>query len=223
MKQKPLGAAFDEGEVPIRALADADSSFILCEGLVIHYKISQPYSPPRSYSPSTLVDPNISCSTPQTAMARLHVERQPFSALPNLQQILQRSYSIQINGTSLYAPLLDNSVASLVLSEEIPVLNLDDSNEEPCSLNTLVPDNETNGRDQSGIVLVHGFGGGVFSWRHVMEMLAQQADCPVVAFDRPGWGLTSRPCRKDWEERELPNPYKLENQVVGLFCISLFF
>ena len=40
----------------------------------------------------------------------------------------------------------------------------------------------------TGIVLVHGFGGGVFAWRHIMEALALQCQCRVVAFDRPAFG-----------------------------------
>ena len=40
----------------------------------------------------------------------------------------------------------------------------------------------------TGIVLVHGFGGGVFAWRHIMEDLALQCQCRVIAFDRPGFG-----------------------------------
>jgi pimeloyl-ACP methyl ester carboxylesterase len=39
------------------------------------------------------------------------------------------------------------------------------------------------------IMLIHGFGGGVFSWRHIMKSLASQCCCPVLAFDRPGFGL----------------------------------
>ena len=77
----------------------------------------------------------------------------------------------------------------------------------------LVEDSSTN--RQFGIVLVHGFGGGIFSWRHVMGVLARQVGCTVAAFDRPGWGLTSRPQKQDWEENQLPNPYKLETQVTG--------
>ncbi|GFR39649.1 hypothetical protein Agub_g115 [Astrephomene gubernaculifera] len=59
----------------------------------------------------------------------------------------------------------------------------------------------------TGIVLVHGFGGGVFAWRHVMETLAMQCHCRVVAFDRPGFGLTSRP-----KANELSNPYTVASQ-----------
>nr|CAB3477759.1 unnamed protein product [Digitaria exilis] len=38
-----------------------------------------------------------------------------------------------------------------------------------------------------------------------------------------GWGLTSRPRRKDWEDKKLPNPYKLESQVDLLisFCSEM--
>ncbi|KAF6152795.1 hypothetical protein GIB67_004624, partial [Kingdonia uniflora] len=76
-----------------------------------------------------------------------------------------------------------------------------------------------------GIVLVHGLGGGVFSWRHVMGVLARQVGCEVVAFDRPGWGLTSPSRKNDWEENQLPNPYKLETQVDLLlsFCLEMGF
>ncbi|KAK9831933.1 hypothetical protein WJX81_000861 [Elliptochloris bilobata] len=43
------------------------------------------------------------------------------------------------------------------------------------------------------VVLIHGFGGGTFSWRLVMAQLAARAGCRVVALDRPGFGLTARP------------------------------
>lgn len=42
--------------------------------------------------------------------------------------------------------------------------------------------------EQQGIVLVHGFGAGVFAWRHIMQPLAQKCGCRVIAFDRPGFG-----------------------------------
>ncbi|KAF6135877.1 hypothetical protein GIB67_006769 [Kingdonia uniflora] len=69
------------------------------------------------------------------------------------------------------------------------------------------------------------FGGGVFSWRHVMGVLIRQVGCEVVAFDRPGWGLTSPPRKNDWKENHLPNPYKLKTQVDLLlsFCLEIGF
>ena len=41
------------------------------------------------------------------------------------------------------------------------------------------------------IVLLHGFSASTFSWREVMQPLA--AFGTVVAYDRPGFGLTERP------------------------------
>ncbi|XP_078153399.1 uncharacterized protein LOC144548567 [Carex rostrata] len=147
------------------------------------------------------------------------------------------SHFITINGISIHFKL------------SLPSLPSPHSLSSPCSLppsdNTFsnvslytpllsetVPDEVSNdvklGKGEGdnkkfGVVLVHGFGGGVFSWRHVSGVLARQLGVTVVAFDRPGWGLTSRPRRKDWEERRLPNPYKLESQVELLisFCTEM--
>ena len=44
------------------------------------------------------------------------------------------------------------------------------------------------------MVLIHGFGGGTFSWRLVMAPLAARAGCRVIALDRPGFGCGAR-CR----------------------------
>ena len=46
------------------------------------------------------------------------------------------------------------------------------------------------------LVLLHGFGASLFSWREVMAPLA--ASNPVLAFDRPAFGLTERPLRETW-------------------------
>ena len=56
-----------------------------------------------------------------------------------------------------------------------------------------------------------------------MGCLARQSSCTVAAFDRPGWGLSSRPRREDWEEKELPNPYKLESQVSNTYDLCKLF
>ncbi|KXZ55263.1 hypothetical protein GPECTOR_3g400 [Gonium pectorale] len=70
----------------------------------------------------------------------------------------------------------------------------------------------------TGIVLVHGFGGGVFAWRHVMEALAMQCHCRVIAFDRPAFGLTSRP-----KATEQSNPYTVasQSQLLLQLCSAL--
>jgi len=52
------------------------------------------------------------------------------------------------------------------------------------------------------VILLHGFGASTFSWRDTLAGLAER--CRVVAFDRPGFGLTSRPMPGEWEGA---NPY----------------
>lgn len=55
------------------------------------------------------------------------------------------------------------------------------------------------------LVLLHGFGPGTFSWRKVTDALAQKAR--VIAFDRPGFGLSERP-----DVTGGNNPYTLDAQ-----------
>lgn len=209
LRRKPGGIARDDGELPIRFLADVDSLFIACQGLTIHYKLGMSGSPPRSLSSTTIFD------------------RPSLNALSRTQYHLHRSCSNKFPTSSLYAPLLDVSPTSPVLSEDIPILSLDDpvDMDESSTLSSPVAEHDLEANGQIGIVLVHGFGGGVFSWRHVMGVLARQVGCTVAAFDRPGWGLTSRPHQKDWEVNHLPNPYKLDNQVDLLlsFCAEMGF
>ncbi|OIV96890.1 hypothetical protein TanjilG_00472 [Lupinus angustifolius] len=42
------------------------------------------------------------------------------------------------------------------------------------------------------MILLHGFGASVFSWKQVMKPLAEVTGSKVLAFDRPAFGLTSR-------------------------------
>ena len=73
---------------------------------------------------------------------------------------------------------------------------------------------KTAGSGAPGMVLLHGFGASLFSWREVMQPLG--AFGTVVAFDRPAFGLSERPMPGDWRG---DNPYGPERQVgltVGL-------
>ncbi|KAL0425075.1 UNVERIFIED_CONTAM: hypothetical protein Sradi_1042300 [Sesamum radiatum] len=210
-RKKAPGLAHDVGELPISLLADIDSLFFSCQGLTIHYKISMPGSPARTLSSSTLFD-------------------RPSLSIPlKTQYSIHRSISNQLyssSSTPLFTPLLASSPASPI-SEDMPILSLNETCEEDelSKLGYLMMDQIEGATEQFGIILVHGFGGGVFSWRNVMSDLARQTGCAVAAFDRPGWGLTSRPQQKDWEENQLPNPYKLDNQVDLLlsFCLAMKF
>lgn len=64
------------------------------------------------------------------------------------------------------------------------------------------------GQDGRTLVLLHGFAASVFSWRKVMDPLSEAG--MVVAFDRPGFGLTERPMPGEWEGE---SPYGPEAQA----------
>ena len=66
---------------------------------------------------------------------------------------------------------------------------------------------KTTGEGDPALILLHGFGASTFTWREVMEPLADVGT--VIAFDRPAFGLTERPL--SWEEGE--NPYTPDAQV----------
>ncbi|XP_047333262.1 uncharacterized protein LOC124936780 [Impatiens glandulifera] len=209
-KSSPIITSHEEKEFPVRFLADVDSLFISCDGLTVHYKLSMPCSPSRSLSSTTFLN------APALNVA------------PRTHYPLHRSSSNKFHTSSLYAPLLVGNPSPRLSDEIIPVLSLDDGGgreEEMCALKLSSFEYDLEANDQTGIVLVHGFGGGVFSWRHVMGPLALQLGHTVAAFDRPGWGLTSRPRRKDWEESHMRNPYKFESQVDLLlsFCSKVGF
>lgn len=57
------------------------------------------------------------------------------------------------------------------------------------------------------VVLLHHTFGNVATWRHVLEGLSRHAR--VVAFDRPGYGLTERPTPRPGR----PDPYTREASV----------
>jgi pimeloyl-ACP methyl ester carboxylesterase len=64
------------------------------------------------------------------------------------------------------------------------------------------------GQGEPLYILLHGFLGSTFSWREILEPLGAYGT--VVAFDRPGFGLTERPRLADWSG---DNPYSPEAQI----------
>jgi pimeloyl-ACP methyl ester carboxylesterase len=52
------------------------------------------------------------------------------------------------------------------------------------------------GRGTPLFLLLHGFGSSTFTWDRVAPALAQLGT--VVAYDRPGFGLSQRPLQPDW-------------------------
>jgi pimeloyl-ACP methyl ester carboxylesterase len=67
------------------------------------------------------------------------------------------------------------------------------------------------------LVLLHGFGASTFSWREVLEPLAELGD--VVAYDRPAFGFTERPTQ--WEGTDpygVPGNLELLDAIIDRFA-----
>lgn len=93
------------------------------------------------------------------------------------------------------------------LTDTVPVAQLADPDSRFVQLGELNVHYKEQGEGEPALVLLHGFGASLFSWREVMAPLAAYGR--VIAFDRPAFGLTSRPLPQDWTE----NPYTPEAQV----------
>ncbi len=64
--------------------------------------------------------------------------------------------------------------------------------------------------DKPTLVLLHGLASSTFSWREVMQPLSDETGGSVIAYDRTGFGLTSRPMPGEWIGA---SPYGHEAQI----------
>jgi len=105
------------------------------------------------------------------------------------------------------------------LEDTVPPEQLADPDSRFVDVNGLRVHYKIAGQGEPALVLLHGFGASVFSWREVMEPLAESLASEistVIAFDRPAFGLTERPLPGEWVGE---SPYSAEAQVeltVGL-------
>lgn len=105
----------------------------------------------------------------------------------------------------LMGPLL---VPVRPLEDTLPPKQLADPDSRFVQIEGLDVHYKLSGQTEPVLLLLHGFGASVFSWREVMLPLSE--GCTVLAFDRPAFGLTERPLRDEWGDR---NPYTTEFQV----------
>jgi len=76
-------------------------------------------------------------------------------------------------------------------------------------INDLDVHYKRTGSGEPVFILLHGFGASTFSWREVMNPLAEFGT--VIAYDRPAFGLTERPL--EWQGI---NPYSEEGNLALL-------
>ncbi len=207
-----VGKHDGDKDVPAHMLADKQSLFMDCKGLVLHYKV---------------IDGGLYRKQEDDDAS---ADGTGFHSAINMNPVFQTAVAWNPSGraSSLHAPLLSNSSPRFAIPSIVtgwPAIGQQTGGQKPSAvLESLEFVSEGDSKlvelyeKDTGVVLLHGFGGGVFSWRHVMGSIAMEVGCRVVAFDRPGWGLTSRPRRSEWETKGLPNPYDLHAQVDLLFA-----
>jgi pimeloyl-ACP methyl ester carboxylesterase len=88
----------------------------------------------------------------------------------------------------------------------LPVEALADPDSQFIEVKNIRVHYKQTGSGEPVFILLHGFGASTFSWREVMQPLSKYGT--VIAYDRPGFGLTERSL--EWEEE---NPYTLESNV----------
>lgn len=99
----------------------------------------------------------------------------------------------------------------------LPPEQLADSDSRFIELNGLTTHYKIAGSGEPLILLLHGFGANLSSWKRVIEPLAGLGT--VVAYDRPAFGLTERPVGAELAAWPGPNPYSPDaqaDQVVAL-------
>lgn len=92
------------------------------------------------------------------------------------------------------------------LEGTVPPEQLADPDSRFIEVNGIIVHYKSAGSGRPAFFLLHGFAASTFSWREVMKPMAEWGT--VVAFDRPGFGLTGRPLRWDG-----PSPYSPEAQA----------
>jgi pimeloyl-ACP methyl ester carboxylesterase len=93
----------------------------------------------------------------------------------------------------------------------VTVEDLADPDSQFIEINDLQVHYKKYGDGEPALILLHGFGASLFSWREVSGPLAD--NYTVVAFDRPAFGLTERPIKWQPQEYKGKNPYGADFQV----------
>lgn len=101
------------------------------------------------------------------------------------------------------------------LADTVPPRELADPDSRFVEVNGIEVHYKIAGQGEPALMLLHGFGASTYTWREVMQPLAENH--LVVAFDRPAFGLTERPMPGRFPNGV--NPYTAEAQTdltVGL-------
>ena len=94
------------------------------------------------------------------------------------------------------------------LQNTVPPRQLADPDSRFAEVNGIEVHLKVAGQGSPALILLHGFAANLSSWQRVFEPLSHAGT--VIAFDRAGFGLTSRPMPGQWSGL---NPYSAQSQV----------
>ena len=94
------------------------------------------------------------------------------------------------------------------LKDTVPEKDLAEPDSRFVDINGVTVHYKKMGQGEPVFILLHGFGASTYSWQKVMEPLSKIGR--VIAYDRTGFGLTSRPLTGDWTGT---NPYSVQGNV----------
>ncbi len=98
------------------------------------------------------------------------------------------------------------------LEGTVPPEQLADPDSRFIEVNGITVHYKMAGSGRPALILLHGFAASTFSWREVIGPMSEWGT--VVAFDRPGFGLTERPLQ--WTGRSPYSPEAQPDLMVGL-------
>jgi pimeloyl-ACP methyl ester carboxylesterase len=94
------------------------------------------------------------------------------------------------------------------LTGTVPERDLADPDSRFAEIDGLTVHYKESGQGEPVFILLHGFGASEFSWREVVEPLSNHGR--VIVYDRPAFGLTSRPMPGEWTGT---NPYSVQGNI----------
>ncbi len=107
--------------------------------------------------------------------------------------------------TALIGPLL---LPIPELKNTVPASDLAEADSRFVNIDGLSIHYKQKGSGEPKLLLLHGFGSSIFSWREVLAPLGEIGT--AIAFDRPGFGFSARPLRGEWRGT---NPYSPQGQL----------
>jgi len=175
------------------ALADEDSLFMEIDRLVVHYKLSVAGRPVVGQGPEV---PKLARAAIMQALRAVGAPGATDSAAAS------SSAAAEGSGESLSVSSIDSATTEETSLRGVATYSADASSSRAAAAAAAVPMQPFASLGPAAralqfrhpVVLLHGFGHSLFQWRSIWSELAAQCTI-LLAFDRPGFGLTSRPLR----------------------------